>query len=137
MTTTFDFTTRDLTSDPETQNAMFLAAFNSNNGALFDSLYRDDAISNLSGQPLSGSERTKFITDWLATGPTLKSVVREFYMTGDTALIIVDYDLEMDSPEGERVRVLGSCTDVVRKGEDGKWQMAIDRPVADALPQPV
>jgi ketosteroid isomerase-like protein len=137
MTTTFDFATRDLTADPQTQNAMFLTAFNSGDGALFDSLYRDDAISNLSGVPLSGSERTKFLTEWLATGPTLKSEVREFYTTGDTALIIVDYDLEMDGPEGGRVRIQGSCTDVVRKGADGKWQMAIDRPVADALPQPV
>ncbi|KAB2587519.1 nuclear transport factor 2 family protein, partial [Streptomyces arboris] len=36
-----------LTDDPDQQNEVFLKAFNSGEGAIFDQLYRDDAVSNL------------------------------------------------------------------------------------------
>ncbi|GAA2592804.1 hypothetical protein GCM10010435_84770 [Winogradskya consettensis] len=137
MTSTIDLQNLDLTGDPDVQNDVFLAAFNSGDGAIFDSLYRDDAISNLSGGPLTGAERTAAIKAFLATGPTLKSTVKHAYSTSDTSLIIVDYDLVLSDEDGKRVRIQGTCTDVLRLGADGKWMMAIDRPVADSLPQPI
>ncbi|GAA0446894.1 YybH family protein [Streptomyces stramineus] len=124
----------ELTDDPEQQNDAFLAAFNTGDGAIFDGLYRQDAISNLSGRPLTGAERTRVITELLAQQPTLKAEFKEAYVAGDALLIFVEYDLELPGPDGRRVRTLGTCTDVLRRGEDGKWLMVIDRPVpADAV----
>ncbi|MFI9812508.1 YybH family protein [Saccharothrix variisporea] len=133
MTAQIDLRNLDLTDDPETQNEVFLAAFNSGKGAIFDSLYRDDSISNLSGKPLTGEARTRAITELLATGPQLKSTVRAYYATADTSLIIVNYDLVITLEDGRRQRILGKCTDVLVRGEDGKWVMAVDRPVADEV----
>ncbi|CAL9568684.1 nuclear transport factor 2 family protein [Saccharothrix sp. NPDC042600] len=133
MTAQIDLANLDLTDDPETQNDVFLVAFNSGQGAIFDSLYRDDSISNLSGGPLTGAARTEAITKLLATKPELKSKVKSYYSTGDTSLIIVDYDLVITLEDGRKQRILGKCTDVLVRGEDGKWVMAVDRPVADEV----
>ncbi|QQQ80052.1 nuclear transport factor 2 family protein [Saccharothrix sp. 6-C] len=133
MTAQIDLQNMDLTDDPDVQNDVFLAAFNSGQGAIFDSLYRDDSISNLSGEPLTGQARTDAITALLATKPKLTSKVRANYTAGDTSLIIVDYDLEVTKPDGGKQRILGKCTDVLVRGEDGKWVMAVDRPVADSV----
>lgn len=129
MTVQIDLDNLDLTDDPETQNEVFLAAFNSGQGAIFDRLYRDDAISNLSGAPLAGEARTRAITEMLATGPVLKSKVRSSYIAGDTSLIIVDFDLQITGADGQPQRITGVCTDVLIRGADGKWIMAVDRPV--------
>ncbi|MCC3769961.1 nuclear transport factor 2 family protein [Streptomyces sp. UNOC14_S4] len=120
----------DLTDDPETQNDVFLLAFNTGEGAVFDRLYREDAISNLSGAPLTGAERTASITEILAQKPGLKATYRYAVTAGDVSMIVVDYDMEMPSADGTRTRMRGTCTDVLRRGADGKWLMAIDRPVA-------
>ncbi|MFD3700873.1 YybH family protein [Streptomyces sp. NPDC058646] len=130
MTAEVDLYSLELTDDPEVQNDVFLRAFNSGEGAAFDRLYRDDAISNLSGKPLSGAERTRAITELLAKGPTLKSTLKHSYTAGDVTLIVVDFELGIPGDDGELVPVKGSCTDVVRRVEDGRWLMAVDRPVA-------
>lgn len=133
MTAYIDLENMDLTDDPDTQNEVFLAAFNSGRGAIFDSLYREDSISNLSGAPLTGAERTRAITEMLATGPKLTSTVVASHVAGDTSLIIVRFDLEITTPDGTRQRILGRCTDVLVRGADGKWVMAVDRPVAETV----
>ncbi|MBW4716732.1 YybH family protein [Saccharothrix obliqua] len=133
MTAQIDLQNLELTDDPEVQNDVFLAAFNSGQGAIFDSLYRDDSISNLTGKPLSGRSRTEAITALLATRPRLKSRVKSYYTTGDTSLIIVEYDLQVTLEDGREQRILGKCTDVLVRGEDGRWVMAVDRPVADSV----
>ncbi|CAL9279415.1 YybH family protein [Streptomyces sp. SudanB182_2057] len=120
-----------LTDDPVQQNEVFLAAFNTGDGAVFDSLYRDDAISNLSGSPLTGAERTRVITEFLAQKPRLNAKFLNAYVAGDALLIFVEYDMEVPQPDGGPVHMRGTCTDVLRRGEDGNWQMVIDRPVAE------
>lgn len=130
MTTVVDLEDLRLTEDPEQQNAAFLAAFNSGRGEIFDRLYRDDAISNLSGEPLSGAERTKAITELLAGNPKLESSVRACYVADDTSLIIVDYRLEIPGPDGTTQVIKGICTDVLVREANGEWKMAVDRPVA-------
>ncbi|MGP4052525.1 YybH family protein [Streptomyces sp. 2A115] len=120
-----------LTDDPDQQNDVFVAAFNSGDGTIFDQLYRDDAISNLSGKPLNGAERKKAITEFLATNPRLNSKVQQTYRTGDTSLLIVEFHLEITGEDGTPAKIDGTCTDVLVRDENGKWIMAIDRPVAD------
>ncbi|MFF5369728.1 YybH family protein [Streptomyces sp. NPDC013187] len=128
MSETLDLT---LTDDPDQQNDVFVAAFNSGQGAIFDQLYRADAISNLTGTPRTGADRTKSITEFLATEPKLNSKVLRTFSTGDTSLLIVEFHLEVTGEDGKPQKIDGTCTDVLVRGEDGKWIMAVDRPVAD------
>lgn len=130
MNSQTDMNNLTLTADPEAQNDTFLAAFNSGDGRIFDQLYRDDAISNLSGGPLSGAVRTAAIVDLLATKPTLRSTVKRSFRAGDTSLIVVAYELNVTGGDGERHTISGICTDVLVEQPDGTWKMVIDRPVA-------
>lgn len=133
MSTEIDLNALELTADPDQQNEVFLIAFNSYDGAVFDRLYRDDAISNLSGEPLTGAARKAKITEMLALKPSLKATLRESYTAGDVQLIVVDYEMEVPGPDGVRQELRGTCTDVLRRGADGKWLMAIDRPIPQEL----
>jgi ketosteroid isomerase-like protein len=136
MTTTgpVDLYNLVLTDDVEQQNDTFVLAFNSGDGAAFDRLYLDDAISNLSGGPLTGKERLAAITDILAQGPKLKARVLRNYVAGDTSLVTVDYELQITGEDGQPATVHGTCTDVLVKQADGTWMMAVDRPVPGKAP---
>lgn len=114
--------------DPTAQNDLFVEVFNSGDGAHFDSMYADDAISNMSGAPLTGAARTTFFKEFLAAGPRIDSKVLQTFTTGDTSLLIVDYSLDIPGEEGV-TRVSGVCTDVLVRDESGNWTMAVDRPV--------
>ncbi|GAA0902686.1 MULTISPECIES: YybH family protein [Streptomyces violaceusniger group] len=130
FTVAFDPENPDLTSDTETQNEIFIQVFNSADGELFNRLYLEDSISNFSGEPLTGAARLKFFKEFLANKPSLKAKVTHSYVAGDVALIGVEYSIETTDPDGEPVLLEGNCTDVLRRLEDGRWLMAIDRPVA-------
>jgi ketosteroid isomerase-like protein len=121
----------ELTDDAEQQNEVFTLAFNSGDGGLFDRLYHADAISNLSGQPLTGSARVEAIKQMLEAKPSLSATLREVYTTGDTRLLIVDFELEAPGEDGVPVKMTGSCTDVMTRDVNGRWFMAVDRPVID------
>ncbi|MEU3714376.1 YybH family protein [Streptomyces catenulae] len=129
-TVDFDPERPDLTADTETQNEIFIQVFNSGDGELFNRLYRDDSISNFSGEPLTGAARLAFFKEFLATEPTLEATVTHAYVAGDAALIGVDYRIETKGPDGAPLHLEGQCTDVLRRTADGRWLMAIDRPVA-------
>ncbi|GAA2416557.1 hypothetical protein GCM10010420_53480 [Streptomyces glaucosporus] len=59
---------------------------------------------------------------------------RHTYVAGDIALLIVDWAIEGTGPEGERVHVEGTATDVARRGADGLWRYVIDNPFGAARP---
>lgn len=118
-----------LTDDVEQQNALFVRAFNSGDGALFDRLYRDDAISNLSGAPLTGEQRRAAIIQILGANPRLKADVVRSHVAGDVEFVVVSFVLDTHDESGNPVQLRGLCTDVLRRQDDGTWIMAIDRPV--------
>lgn len=109
----------DIPEDPDEQNALFIHPFNSGDGELYDSIYADDAISDLSGAP-TGAERTRLFKDFMATGPLLDSLVVEAYTTGATSLLIVDYTLDVSGADGETATLRGTCTDVLTRNADGE-----------------
>ncbi|MFG3497345.1 YybH family protein [Streptomyces sp. NPDC047928] len=129
-TVAFDPARPDLTDDPETQNDIFIQVFNSGDGELFNRLYLEDSISNFSGEPLTGAARLAFFKEFLAAKPTLKASITHSYVAGDVALIGVEYSIDTKGPDGEPMRLEGTCTDVLCRGADGRWLMSIDRPVA-------
>ncbi|WP_424210803.1 YybH family protein [Streptomyces sp. BI20] len=130
FTVPFDPAKPDLTADHDTQNEIFLQVFNTGDGALFDSLYLEDSISNFSGAPLTGEARLAFFKEFLATKPDLKATLTHAYVAGDVALIGVEYAIDTVGPDGKPLHLAGVCTDVLRLQEDGRWLMSIDRPVA-------
>jgi ketosteroid isomerase-like protein len=121
----------DLTDDIDAQNDIFIDVFNSGDGELFDKLYRPDAISNFSGAQLTGEPRRKWFIEFLAPKPHLEATLTHAYVAGDVSLIGVTFIIDTTNEEGKKVRITGRCTDVLRRGDDGRWLMACDRPVMD------
>ncbi len=89
-----------ISDDPDEQNDLLIRVFNSGDGELYDALYTPDAISNMSGGPLTGEARSAFFKEFLAAGAKITSKVVQSYTTGDTSLLIVDYVMTLPGPDG-------------------------------------
>ncbi|MFE0124889.1 YybH family protein [Streptomyces parvus] len=53
---------------------------------------------------------------------------RHTYVSGDLALLIVDWVVEGRAAHGGQVRIAGTATDVARRGPDGLWRYVVDNP---------
>ncbi|MFE4384382.1 YybH family protein [Streptomyces cyaneofuscatus] len=103
----------------------YVRAFNSGDPTAVDRLYTEDAVSVWEkGKPVSGAERRAGLAEYLAQGPVMKIDVLETYVTSDTAMLAVDWTIEI--PGAERQQGIG--VDILRRGADGRWLFAIDNP---------
>ena len=57
--------------------------------------------------------------------------LRHIFQNGDTALI-VDWTLELNTPDGQRVKAQGTATNVIRQTADHGWRMIISNPQGTA-----
>ncbi|MGP4052524.1 YybH family protein [Streptomyces sp. 2A115] len=107
----------------------YVEAFNSGDAAAVDLLYTDDAVSVWEkGKPVGGQERRDGLAAFLAQKPVMKTTILESYVTGDTALLVVDWAIEVTAAPGGPEHHKGIGLDVLRRGGDGKWRFAIDNP---------
>lgn len=121
----------DLASDPEEHGKLYVQAFNSGDIETLDRMYTDDAISVWEpGNPLSGQARKDALREFIALKPKMTVNLRESHVTGDTALLVVDWTIDVTDPEGEQ-HLSGTGLDVLRRGQDGKWRFAVDNPFGE------
>jgi uncharacterized protein (TIGR02246 family) len=124
--------TTDLANDPEEHGKLYVKAFNSGDIETLDRMYTDDAISVWEpGNPLSGQARKDALREFIALRPKMTASLRESHVTGDTALLVVDWTIDVTDAEGEQ-RMSGTGLDVLRRGQDGKWRFAVDNPFGEA-----
>lgn len=112
----------------------YVAAFNSGDAEGVDSHYTDAGIIVWEkGNPVSGKERGAAIKEFLdLTQPRIETDVREAYVTGDTALLVVDWTMEVNAEDGTgRENLRGVGLDVLRKQANGTWLYAIDDPFGE------
>lgn len=69
----------------------------------------------------------------IALRPTLTTETATVLEVGDLALYCSRWRLEGTAPDGSIVLQHGSSTDVLRRLPDGRWLIAIDNPLGDAL----
>ncbi|RCG20909.1 DUF4440 domain-containing protein [Streptomyces diacarni] len=69
--------------------------------------------------------------DFLALGLPLSVRPRHTYVADEVALLIVDWEIDGTGPDGARVHLRGTATDVARRGADGHWRYVIDRPAGN------
>lgn len=67
-------------------------------------------------------------SSFLALGVPIEISLRHTYVYDDTALLIGDFVIDGAGPDGERVHIEGTATDVARRGPDGLWRYIIDNP---------
>jgi uncharacterized protein (TIGR02246 family) len=112
--------------------AHFVHVFNTGDPHAVDQLYTEDAVSVWDPQtPLTGHDRRDSLAEFLTQRPTLKSSLRESFVTGDTALLVTDWSMEIPQPGGGTEVLTGIGNDVVTRGADGNWRFAVDAPYGD------
>ncbi|AUG80449.1 hydrolase [Kitasatospora sp. MMS16-BH015] len=118
----------ELAGDAEEHGRLYVQAFNSGDVEAVNRMYTEDAISVWQpGQPLTGQARKEALAEFLSMRPTMTAELREKHVTGNTALLVVDWQIDVTTPEGPE-HLQGTGLDVLRRGEDGKWRFAIDNP---------
>jgi ketosteroid isomerase-like protein len=123
MTTNFP-----LPEDATKMTALYVRAMNSGDVDAVLSLYTEDAVSVWDPEkPTSGAEHAQAVKEFMAKRPVMRAELKESYVTGDTALLVVDWSFDIEGEEP----LAGTGLDVLRKGPDGKWRYAIDNPYGD------
>jgi ketosteroid isomerase-like protein len=79
------------------------------------------------GMVTTGDDVRGALEQFLAIGLPITMNVRNFYPSGDIALVIADWSLKGTAADGSEVDMSGSTADVARRGSDG-WKFVIDNP---------
>ncbi|MCK7626972.1 DUF4440 domain-containing protein [Streptomyces sp. RS10V-4] len=88
------------------------------------------------GRALRGAEGDRAQSAFQGLGVPISVTPRHTYVAGDLALLIVDWVIDGTGPDGARVHLEGTATDVARRGADGCWRYVIDNPFGTAQPDP-
>jgi uncharacterized protein (TIGR02246 family) len=65
----------------------------------------------------------------LALRPRIRNVVRRVLTSGDIALVLMDWTLNMTLPDGGTREERGTATQVMERGRDGGWRLRISNPL--------
>ncbi|MET9293117.1 DUF4440 domain-containing protein [Streptomyces sp. NPDC003077] len=106
----------------------YTAAFNSGDVDATLSHYTDEGLTVVErGVALgkSGDLREALGEYFRTAEPHVEFAYRHTYIAGDVALVVTEWTLEENAPEGGRTSTTGQATDVLVHGADG-WRFAID-----------
>lgn len=118
-----------LSKTPHEHPLKFIEAFNSGDPNRVDSMYEPDAIIiDKQGHFVTGKERFEVNASFLKLGLPIEEEVKQVYITGDIAMLIVDWRIKGKTSNNEDIDFSGRATDVLRKGTDGYWRFVIDNP---------
>ncbi|PUJ10794.1 YybH family protein, partial [Salmonella enterica] len=60
--------------------------------------------------------------------PRIRNEVRRVLTSGDIALVLLDWTLNVTLPDGRDHEERGTATQVMEKGRDGGWRLRISNP---------
>lgn len=116
---------------------MFAAAFNTGDADAIERVYEPGGVFvREPGSGVAGTERRAANARMAALGLPIEVRPRHTYVAGDIALLIVDWSISGETPDGAVVDIAGTATDVARRGEDGVWRYVIDNPFGVAPVSP-
>jgi len=115
---------------PEEVPQVFAKFFNDGDvDGLVARYYADGAIMAADpGHPISGSALRDALSKFLDGKGKIVSKVRHALVSGDVALLIVDWTIDGKDADGRPNKMQGTSTDVVRRAPDGSWHCIIDNP---------
>ncbi|MFJ9691238.1 YybH family protein [Kitasatospora sp. NPDC101183] len=122
-----------LATDPAQHPAVFAAAFNSGDPDALARVYEPGAVFvPAPGRSTTGDELTRASAEFQSLGLPITARPRHAYVADDLALLVVDWTIEGTTPDGTKIHLTGTATDVARRGEDGRWRYVIDNPFGTA-----
>lgn len=124
----------DITSDSETFPKDFQHALNAGDLDRISALYDENAVLHLqSGEIRSGAAAVRDEMRLLIKAHAhITNTLRLTFRHDDIALIIVDYVLQLTAPDGTRVELPGTATNVIQDQGTQGWRMIIANPQGTA-----
>jgi uncharacterized protein (TIGR02246 family) len=113
--------------DPARLPFAYADALNAGDADAVLALFQQDAtMRTFTGEVLTGWEALHAETvHSIAAQARLTNKPKVTLIGGDTALIIVDWNLEATLPDGTRISPTGTTTAVARPSADGSWRFAV------------
>lgn len=88
--------------------------------------HQDATMRTFSGEVLTDQKALRAETvHSIAARARLTNTLRSTQIGGDTALIIVDWNLEATLPDGTQISPTGTTTAVARRAADGAWRFVV------------
>ncbi|GAA2016403.1 hypothetical protein GCM10009839_09960 [Catenulispora yoronensis] len=114
-------------TDPARLPFVYADALNAGDADAVLALFHQDAtMRTFTGKVLTGPEALHAeAVQSIAAQARLTNKPRSTLVGGDTALIIVDWDLEATAPDGTRISPTGTTTAVALRSADGSWRFTI------------
>lgn len=119
---------------PQDFPAVFAKNFNSRNIETVLAGYTDDAVLNLGGGKLfrGHAEIRHALMKFLAPALPIKVELRSHSVAGDIAIVLFDWSIEGNAPDGSLVSMKGNAADVLQRGADGSWRQLLDHPFGNS-----
>jgi len=114
-------------TDPARLPIAYADALNAGDADAVVALFHQDAsMRTFGGDVLTDQEalRAEAVSS-IAAQARLTNKPRFTQVGGDTALSVVDWDLEATLPDGTRISPTGTTTAVARRSADGSWRFAV------------
>lgn len=115
---------------PEDVHPYFSRAFNAGDIDTAMKMYVPDAVFVPNpGTTVKGYEAIRAsLAEFMQLKLPIKTVHKQVLVSGDVALLISDWIIEGNGPDGKPVKMTGTSSDVVRRQADGTWLVMIDNP---------
>ena len=114
-------------ADPARLSFAYADALNAGDADAVLALFHQDAtMRTFGGEVLTDREGLRAETvNSIAAQARLTNKPRVTQIGGDTALTVVDWNLEATLPDGTRISPTGTTTAVARRSADGSWRFAV------------
>lgn len=113
--------------DPAEMNQRYLDAYNSRDIDAIMAVYAPGAAAVWEpGKAVSGPAHREAVVAFLEKDPKLSAEVRESYVAGDTAALVIDWSIEV--PGAPEMTGTGRGLDVLKRNADGEWRYVITNP---------
>ncbi|MGG1948115.1 alpha/beta fold hydrolase [Trinickia sp. NRRL B-1857] len=120
---------------PASVAAAFDTAFNAGDLERVLSLFADGATMRMTdGEVVAGNAsalRDRF-RNLLSMKPHIRNTVRRSIVSGDVALVLMDWALSLTLPDGTRKTETGTATQVMQRQQGGAWRLKISNPLGIA-----
>jgi uncharacterized protein (TIGR02246 family) len=122
-----------LITDPAAISAAFHDAINTGDLETAMALFAPDAtMRTLSGEIVAGQDLREYNAGTIAGQGHLTYEPLHILTGADTALIISNWTLKVNGPDGNRIMESGRTANVARRADDGTWHIAILNPLGTA-----
>jgi uncharacterized protein (TIGR02246 family) len=113
--------------DPDRLPFAYQDALNAGDADAVVALFHQDAtMHTFSGKVLTGPEALHAeAVGSIAARARLTNKLRSSLIGGNTAPIVVDWELEATLPDGTGISPTGTTTAVARRSGDGSWRFAV------------